>query len=276
MPRKKSKSERLKRHVKAASVGLLTGALSFSLAWTLSLVYLQHWMKKNTQLASTMDQGAINAEQIWAVYVPDIGKKFSPLWHTMVYVSNHEDNKNKKSCLLKPGYMYDIMTEATGELCFQIEYLPNDTLRDAKRIYRLKKVKNPQKALSQLSTTVQELHAIRQHSRWKVDYSLCSNELDDANQARFFKIVGLSKKIFGQFKNSTVSALKIYLRLVVSALTWKAICEQVLPADTVLYRRIAQFATLAGASGTVLGTLGYYKASRKARDQRGGKFSMSG
>lgn len=172
--------------------------------------------------------------------------------------------------------MYDIMNEVTGELCFQIKYLPSDTLRDAKRIYRLKKVNNPEKALSQLSTTVQKLYAIKKHIVREVNYSLCSTDLDDKKQAEFFKILGLSKKIFGQFKNSTVSALRNYLRIVVSALTWKAICEQMLPADTVLYRRIAQFATLAGASGTVLGTLGYYKASRKARDQQGGKFSING
>jgi hypothetical protein len=263
---KKSRSTRLKRHVKASLAGIATGAVSYALAWTLSLLYLKYWMRRHTQLASNMKAEDILGEKIWIAYIP--GKNV-PFWHTMIYVPKSVEKKIGKG-------LYDFAFfphEGKQVFCFFKKIIDIEGIQNTERIYRLKKVKDPDKALDYLTNTIDKLKSSLQVQLLNsIEFKLCSNELTDSQQINFFKIIGLSKRLFGSgSKFSTFIETKMLSSLLITTIAWKAICEQVLPAEAVLYKKIAQFATLAGASGTVLGTLGYYQASKKAHYKKNKK-----
>ena len=236
--RKPPYSSRVARHIKAAVVGIAAGAVSYTIAVALAYVFAAQWIKRHSVRLSRTNLRYSNIvdkmkeidpnRRVWTVYVGA---------HTIVFF---------RPTSIDFFYYAHIHINPAGVMCFErglAEYRaiagikPSSLLPDV-YIYK-RPYADEEKALADLKNFADQK-------------SVCFTE--DKRDA--LKDLGQKLNIkFGHMKSKVLGVAK-------AVVAWRAVCEQVLPAEAIVWKRLAQFSTAAGASGTLAGVLGYLAASK--------------
>ena len=237
--RKPPYSSRVARHIKAAVVGIAAGAVSYTIAVALAYVFAAQWIKRHSVCLprTKLTYSHIVAEmkkidpnrRVWTVYFG---------LHTVVFYRPE---------LGGDFYYTDISFKQNNDLCFR--------KTDVADAYVMKMADAPlfgSDVCIYKRPYADEVKALADLKKFADQKSVCFTE-DKRDE---LKVLGQKLNIkFEHMKNQALYVAK-------AVVAWRAVCEQVLPAEAIVWKRLAQFSTAAGASGTLAGVLGYLAASK--------------